>query len=53
MVVFWFGVVAGRLGGAGYGRYMMRTGYATPAYNGAGGGGPMIPASSTSGAAGY
>jgi hypothetical protein len=55
MVVFWFGVAAGRLGDAGYGRYMMRTGYATPAYNGAGGMGsgmPMIPATSTSAGAG-
>jgi hypothetical protein len=58
MVVFWFGVVAGRLGDAGGARgYMMRYGYATPTTsNSAGGMGmPMIPAgaTSTSGAAGY
>lgn len=48
MVVFWFGVVAGRLGGVR--SYMIRTGYATPAYNGGGMGAgvPMIPANTTS-----
>lgn len=58
MVVFWFGVVAGRLGDI---RSYVRNGYASPAYGGAGGAMPMMringatstPTSATGGVENY
>ncbi len=57
MMVFWFGVAAGRLSGIGWGRYMMDNGYSSTGtlYNGTGVAAPMMRingATSTSGATG-